>query len=74
MLCDFNNKTLCYNSSKITSVKEFLDQLNKARKAGNYGQLRDLAAGYIQREVLPINNVYMAKVCTNHKFHYVYFC
>lgn len=62
MLSDFNNEILSINSSKITAVKRFLEDLEKSRKAGDYGEIRDLTSGFIARQVLPLENVYMARI------------
>lgn len=62
MLCDFDGKVLTMESSKILSIRSLLEDLEKARKAGNYDLIRDLTTGEISRKVLPVENVYMARV------------
>lgn len=62
MLRDVSGETLTMKSSKIVAVKDFLDDLRKLQKTGKFEEVRELAGGYVSRNVLPTRNVYMARV------------
>jgi len=59
MLQDFNG---IMSSSKREAVNDVLHELNQLRETGSYKEMLDLAEGYVSREVLPVENVFMAKV------------
>ena len=59
MLQDFDGEM---TSSKRQSAKDFLHDLNRLRDQSSHSDVLRLCDGYVQRKVLPLENVYMAKV------------
>ena len=59
MLQDFNG---IMSDSKQEAVCDLLHELEQFRKSKDFQKMLLLAEGYINREVLPFQNIYMAKV------------
>ncbi|CAK8680202.1 unnamed protein product [Clavelina lepadiformis] len=59
MLQDFDSSMTI---SKQDSVKDLLHELHNLCDARNFQQIYNITSGYVEREYLPVENIYMAKI------------
>ncbi|XP_076816367.1 histone-lysine N-methyltransferase SMYD3-like isoform X2 [Clavelina lepadiformis] len=59
MLQDFKSSMTI---SKQNSVKDLLHELHNLCDARNFQQIYNITSGYVEREYLPVENIYMTKI------------